>query len=537
MHLPGMAGRIPSQPAIVVAHRNEYRHCSFLELEELSNQYAAALMNAGVTASMKVMVMVRPGVDLIAVTFALFKIRAVPVMIDPGMGRINVLNCVRQVKPEGFVGIPLAHMVRASHPAAFSSVRVKVMVGRRRPYGGPSLHALARNAPNSFDIPFTHATDSAAILFTSGSTGPPKGVVYEHGMFDAQVRMIRNTYHIQEGEIDLPAFPLFALFSTAMGMTSVIPDMNPSRPARVDPARFVRNILDHSCTSSFGSPAIWERVSRYCLKNSIRLPSLKRILIAGAPVRWQLIKRLKKILGPKADVHTPYGATESLPVASINGCQVLTETLSQSRVGGGTCVGKPLLEVAARIIRITDDPIHEWSDQWLVPNGQIGEIVVTGPMVTKQYFGLTDATALSKIYEGPRIWHRIGDVGYIDEDERIWFCGRKAHRVETEDGTMFSVPCEAVFNEHPAVYRSALVGVGPRGRQTPVIIIEPEGGKRPDRRKRAKLLGELRSMGQANELTKRVRHILFHKSFPVDVRHNVKIHREELATWAEGKLR
>lgn len=193
-------------------------------------------------------------------------------------------------------------------------------------------------------------------------------------------------------------------------------------------------------------------------------------------------------------------------------------------------------QIQLRLIRINDDPIDVWTDELLVPDGEKGEIVVSGPVVTKAYFGLAQADTLAKIREGSRIWHRIGDIGYRDRKGRIWFCGRKAHRVITSDGTMLTVPCEAVFNEHPDVARTALVGVGPAGEQIPVIVVEPMPGKFPRPAQMLTFWEEMLVLARANELTCGITHVLFHPSLPVDIRHNTKINREALAVWAATEL-
>ncbi|MCH7702859.1 MAG: AMP-binding protein [Planctomycetes bacterium] len=316
----------------------------------------------------------------------------------------------------------------------------------------------------------------------------------------------------------------------------MIPEMDPSHPAQVDPKRIVDAIREHGVTNTFGSPALWDRVSRYCEDHSIQLPSLRRILIAGAPVSGLLIVRIRKMLNAGADVHTPYGATESLPVTSISGKELVGDCIEPSRRGAGICVGKPLSRVDVRIIRITDDPIETWSDDLIVPGEERGEIVVRGDVVTKSYYGLPKADRLAKIVDGDRLWHRMGDVGYYDDRGRLWFCGRKAHRVTTADETMFTIPCEAVFNQHPEVARSALVGVGSPGGQRPVIVIEPRTRRLPTGSAATRFTEQLLELGRANSLTTCIASILFHRSFPVDVRHNAKINRESLAAWAAEQI-
>ena len=542
-YLPEMAASTPDRPAVVTTQARDktgraiYASLTFAQLETLSNRYANGLSQIGITRGTRTLVMVRPGFEFIGLIFALFRTGAVPVMIDPGMGVARMLECVRSVDPQAFIGVPLAQIMRVLRRKAFKTVQRVVTVGRRWLWGGTTLDELHKRAQEHPVMADTIRDDPAAILFTSGATGPAKGVVYEHGMFDAQVRAIRDCYRIEPGEVDLPAFPLFALFSTAMGMTSVIPDMDPTRPARVDPARIVEAIRDQRVTNTFGSPAMWKRVARFCVDQGIKLPTLRRVLIAGAPVPWNVIDQVHRVLEPDADVHTPYGATESLPVSSISGREVLGGCSEKSRRGAGTCVGKPLPGMDVRFIRITDEPIPQWSDDLPVADGEFGEIVVAGDVVTKQYYGLEHATALAKIQDGDRIRHRIGDVGYRDERSRIWFCGRKTHRVVTADGTMFTVPCEAVFNEHPDVARSALVGVGPPDGRTPVIIVEPEPGRYPRRSGVERFRGELIALARANALTRRIDRVLFHRSLPVDIRHNAKIDRNKLGAEAVRRLR
>jgi len=564
-YLASMAERLPDQLAVVVPWRrhvsgNGFARWTFSQLEAESNRLANGLRDSGIDRGSRTVVMVKPGLEFTATIFALFKLGAVPILIDPGMGLRRMVDCIAKVEPEAFIGVPAAQLVRVLHRGRFARLRHVVTVGRRWGWGGSTLEELRERGEARLTPVDACGEETAAILFTSGSTGPPKGVVYEHGMFDAQLRAIRSWYGMEPGEVDMPAFPLFSLFSTAMGMTCVLPQMDGSHPARCNPAYLVRDILAHGVTTAFGSPAIWKRVGAYCVERSIQLPTLRRVLTAGAPIPWQVIEQLHRILPKDADVHTPYGATEALPVASISGRELFSEGLTQrSRRGEGTCVGRPFPNIRVQILRISDAPMPRWDESRLAPAGQRGEIVVSGEVVTKEYDHDPCATALHKVHEGSRIWHRIGDVGYVDEHQRLWFCGRKAHRVPTVEGVLFSVEYEAILNEHPRVARSALVGVRSRfadaiprqeGSATlpsidrsaderqlePVMIVELKSGKTPRGHARAALVRELLKLAQADARTAHIREILFHSSFPVDVRHNAKIHREALADWAAWKL-
>ncbi|NTV12515.1 MAG: AMP-binding protein [Desulfobulbaceae bacterium] len=528
--LSEMAARQPARTALI---GRDGRRWTFQELDAHVSAYAHGLARLGLTSVDRVALMVPPSPEFIALAFALFRLQAPVILIDPGMGYRNLLRCLAGVGPTVFIGSPKANLFRRLNPATFATVRQAICVGPGLGLLGRSLSSIATEPPGDFSTPLTSAADLAAIIFTTGSTGPPKGVCYQHGVFQAQLRLIRDYYGITPEDLDQPAFPLFGLFATALGATAVFPELDPSRPARVNPARFIQSIREERVTYSFGSPAIWNVVSRYCLARAIILDSLRLVLMAGAPVSGELIDRVRRILPAGAVIHTPYGATEALPVASITGAEILAETWPQTRTGAGVCVGRPLPGNQVRIIRTSDAPIADWSALAELPPGEIGEIVVNGPVVTAGYAQNERENTLAKIVEGNRIWHRMGDLGYLDAQGRLWFCGRRAHRVTTAQGEMYTIPCEAIFNEHPAVSRSALVGVKRPGQscQTPVLIVETVG-----KIAAGKLLLELRQLALANSLTVNIDNFLVHPAFPVDIRHNAKIFREKLAVWAAEKL-
>jgi acyl-CoA synthetase (AMP-forming)/AMP-acid ligase II len=534
--LPDIASRYPDRAGLICKAQNGYDSWTFSDMDTTADWFAHRLSGLGVEKRDRVMLMVRPSLEFITITFALFKLGAVIILIDPGMGYKNLLKCIGQVKPAVFIGIPKAHFFKLIFPMPFKNVRTSVCIGPSFGLFGTSLRADMAKKSVSSVAPFPSATmsadDPAAILFTTGSTGPPKGVLYEHGVFQAQLQLIREYYMIGPDDIDQPAFPLFALFSTALGACSVLPDMDAAKPAQVNPARFVKTITDNRVTYSFGSPAIWNVVSRYCQANKITLSSLKKVLMAGAPVSGELLERTLAILSPGAEIHTPYGATESLPIASISAQEILAETWKMTRVGKGVCVGMPLPHIEIRIIKILDEPISKWDAGIQLPPHEIGEIAVKGPVVTSGYDNNDQENKLAKITDVNGFWHRMGDVGYFDDKGRLWFCGRKGHRVITKSGTMFTICCEALFNEHPDVYRSALVGIGPKKHKIPVILVELYS-KNVDKKV---LIADLERIAGESSLTSSIKHFLIHPGFPVDIRHNAKIFREQLAVFAEKKL-
>ncbi len=538
-HLPAMARHQPHRQAVVFPHgrdaanRVSYTHLTFRQLDDESDRIAAGLIDHGITRCMRTVLMVTPSLDFFALTFALFKIGAVPVLIDPGMGVKNLGKCLAEAQPEAFIGVPKAHVARLLLRWSRDTLKHLVTVGRNPFWGGETLDAIRTRVSKNhgFKMADTQCQEVAAILFTSGSTGIPKGVVYTHGIFDDQVNKLKSVYDIQPGEIDLPTFPLFALFAPALGMTAIIPDMDFTRPAQIDPRKIAEAIEDFGVTQMFGSPALINRVSRYGVRHGFSFPSLKRVISAGAPVSSAILERFSRLIPEDTQIFTPYGATESLPVASIGSHEILRETGEQTNRGAGVCVGQPVDGINLKIIKITDDPIAEWSDELELPTGEIGEITVQGANVTREYYNRPESTKLAKIVDPKSggFYHRMGDVGYRDEKGRVWMCGRKTHRVLTPEGTLFTIPCEAIFNTHPQVFRTALVGV----KRQPVLCVELEADTQTE--DLAKIKKELLKLGSGFDITKNIKRIHFHPAFPVDIRHNAKIFREKLALWAQAK--
>ena len=499
----------------------DYLTLSFAELRAEVAAWRVRLEAAGTAPGDRTLVMVPPGLPLIAAVFALFHLGAVPVVIDPGMGRAAFLACVARSQPRRLVGIPFALLLSHLFRGSFRSVGSRVLAGGSltarltRPGTTPSVPRPAWQA---------RSEDLAAILFTSGSTGAPKGVCYEHGMFAAQVDLIRQAYGITPGEIDLPLLPIFALFNPALGMTTVVPELDPRRPAAFAPERIVQAIQQEQVTNSFGSPTLWRRIARHCQEAKVTLPSLRRVLCAGAAVPADLWAAAPRFL-PHGRLQSPYGATEALPLTSI--AQEEVAALAPPPAGGA-CVGRPLPGITVKVIAAADGPLPADALERPLPPGEIGEIVAAGPVVTKAYDAAPEATARAKIVAGDRTWHRLGDCGYLDAEGRLWFCGRQVERVETPAGTLFPEPCEQVFRRHPAVARCALVGLGERPRQRPALVVEANLGAAAAEA----LAAELCTLAAAHPITREIRTFLFHPRFPVDVRHNAKIHRLALARWA-----
>jgi len=512
-----------------------YESTSYSALHQLSDEYARGLIEYGIGHGVRSALMLTPGLDFFAMFFALFKAGAVPVLIDPGIGIKPLKACLANARPEAFIGVTRAQIARAV--LGWAPAAKLVTAGAKLGWGGLSTRQLRKLGEKSSDavLANTGADEMAAILFTSGSTGIPKGVVYRHRHFTAQVEMLQSAFDIQPGEIDLPTFPPFALFDPALGMTTVVPYMDPTRPARADPRLLIQTIERYDVSNLFGSPALLNVLGRHTEAHDIRLPTLRRVISAGAAMPVATIRRLQKALPAVAGIHTPYGATECLPVASVSGSEINAAVEQHTAAGEGTCVGRPVAPNRVRIIAVSDNEIGGFSNSVELPPGIIGEIVVYGPTTTDSYWQRPEQTRLAKISDAAgNTWHRMGDVGYFDTDGRLWYCGRKSQRVVNERECLYADQVEAIFNVHPEVARTALVGIGEAGRQTPVLCVEPL--RKPDAARRHRIQTDLLQLGHNHALTRSIQQILFHKSFPVDIRHNAKIGREKLAAWAAKQL-
>ncbi|MGL4513341.1 MAG: AMP-binding protein [Lacipirellulaceae bacterium] len=575
----------PRDVAVAAAKGTGYRRVTFAELDSDATRLARGLVAMGVRPGTRLALLVRPGPEFVTLVFALLRSGATMVLVDSGLGRKHIIDCLSSTEPEGFVAIPIGHALRLAYRSRFPKAKLNVTVGRRWLWGGETLDALrilgdavsrspkgggargggvpgTRIPPAETTLPHTTANAPAAIVFTSGSTGPPKGVLYTHGTFATQCAMIQQQYDLRPGAIDLACFPLFGLFNVACGITTVLPEMDFARPASCDPAKVLRAANDWKVTQAFASPAVWDRLSRHCEENGASVPTLRKVLSCGAPVPAKVIRRTLACVHPEAELHTPYGMTEALPIATIEAREILGETAAKTDGGAGVCVGRRFggnaecgtrnaesnnveprpqgsgasFDFDWRVIRIRDDTIATIDETEAMPLCEIGELIVRGPQVSQRYLtrepeasapGANRHNALAKIADAGTTWHRTGDVGYFDDAERFWYCGRKSQRVVTDTGTLYTECFEGVVNSNPVVEKSALVAIGEGQDRRPCVVVQRSAVRGPSDSEVAATLAALIPAAKT---------VLFHPKLPTDVRHNSKIRREELAVWAEKRL-
>jgi acyl-CoA synthetase (AMP-forming)/AMP-acid ligase II len=524
---------LPYKRAVVMGKKSllslhyYYEHYTFIDLEKRINQFSHRFISLGVKRGDRVLVFVKPSIDFCAYTFSLFKIGAIPVLIDPGMGLKNVLRSVESIDARVLLGIPAVHVIARVFKNKFKNIELFLNTSKFSILS----KSMTRNIDTEislFDAADMDPEDTAAILFTSGGTGIPKGVVYTHEIFIEQTSLLKTAFGLSSDDIDIPGFPLFALFTLSMGMTSIIPDMNPSKPGTSDPKKLLKNIMDHGATFVAGSPAIWKKLADHCLENRITLPSIKYLVMFGAPIPVELHQKFKKIL-PSGTTYTPYGATECLPVCNISGKDILDKFADSILIGNGTCIGQPLSEVNVEIINYVDGVIDSTNFKILEP-GEIGEIVVQSRVATKSYFNLPEKTKLGKIILKNSFYHRMGDMGYFDDLGNIWFCGRASHFFNIGSKKFFPILFETVINQHSLIEKSALI----KNLDKAKFVIQRIDKKTTISEKEKVVFDqELKEIIGDSQFKNLKFEYYFHKELPVDVRHNIKIDRIALTNWAQ----
>jgi acyl-CoA synthetase (AMP-forming)/AMP-acid ligase II len=536
------AARHPEKAALIYSYKGDWTTVTYAQLLDSTQRFISGLLACSLIPGMRAALMTPPSADFFALAFALLKLGIIPIIVDPAIGLKKVGECLAESQPDIFIGNTLTHGLRKLFGWGKESIKHNLTITQ--------ISRFTYHESPVTDY-FSPVTDSlpAAILYTSGSTGLPKGAVYTQANFSAQLDMLAKTFNISPDEIDLPAFPLYALIDTLLGVTSVIPDINFPVPGKTDPEKVLDAIQEFNVTNMFASPVVLDILVRkwsrhlHCAKRSAvqvyapqstaglldhhrKLNSLKRVITAGAPATIPLQIKFRELLDEHTDLFGIYGATETLPVAKVESREIFA-VKDKTGQGAGVCLGRPVENVNVRIISITDDPIEEWNDALTVESNIVGEITVQSAATTRGYIHREDANRLSKISNGDEIIHRMGDVGYFDEQGRLWYCGRKSHRVIINEGVLFTEQIEGIFNAHPLVYRTALVGV----KKEPVLWVELVKNDNKE-----KIKDELMSLARSHPQASKIKKFLFMKKFPTDVRHNSKIIREELTRLAEKRL-
>jgi acyl-CoA synthetase (AMP-forming)/AMP-acid ligase II len=516
----------PNKPAFLYFNEQKWMSLTYGDILDRSNRFFSGLQACSLTPGMTAALLTPPSADFFPFALALLKFGIVPIILDPAVGLKKVHEMLDESKPDIFIGNGLTHALRILFGWGRNSIKHNL-----------TIENIKGRRSNVFPSSIVHRPSSAAaIIYTSGSTGLPKGTIYTQENLAAQLDLLQNTFNISQDEIDLPAFPLYALIDLLLGVTSVIPDITFPVPGKTDPAKVINAIQKFNVTNMFASPVVLDILENFwtagaCSRQqqAAGLHSLKRIITAGAPATIDLQKRFRHLLADHTALFGIYGATETLPIAKIESREVFALE-EKTKNGAGICLGKPIEGVTVRIIPITDEPIEEWQDSLTVKPNIVGEITVQSAATTREYLNRPESNRISKIEYRRETIHRMGDVGYFDEEGRLWYCGRKSHRVITKDDVLFTEQIENIFNAHPQIYRTALVGVSGE----PVLWVELEKHVHVNE---DKIRRELMDMAKHHSQASSIKKFLFIKKLPTDVRHNSKIIREELANLAKKRLR
>lgn len=495
----------------------------FSQFAGLVEATAAGLAGVGVLPGDRVALMVPPGVDLAVSLYACWRAGAVIVLIDSGLGPTGMSAAIKAADPAYLVGIPKA--LAAAKAMRWPGCRISTS-----PLAAPQRRALRviadlaslRAAPGVLADP-PQSTDLAAVVFTSGSTGPSKGVVYRHGQIEAQRDALVELYGITTDDRLVAAFAPFALFGPAMGLSSVVPNMNVAAPGSLTAVALGDAVVVADATMVFASPAAWANVVRTAddLTDAHRAAfgGVRIVLSAGAPVRPALLRAAANLF-PKATAHTPYGMTECLPVASIG----LTE-IEAATGGDGVCVGQPLANVDVQIRRL--DALGHAAGELTSEPGVLGEVVVRAAHARTGYDRLWHTEFVASQPSGS---HSTGDVGHLDELGRLWIGGRLSDVISSIDGPVAPVRLEQAIESIEGVALAAVVGVGPAGIQQFVAVIEPIEPPRNPRLAGLDAIDAIRQVGSDIVAVFEVPRL------PVDRRHNSKIDRTRVAAWASRTL-
>ncbi|HUQ03220.1 MAG TPA: fatty acid CoA ligase family protein [Kofleriaceae bacterium] len=521
--------------------RRKYVKHTYRELSHDVESVAVGLRELGIAERTRTVFMAPPSYGACVTGLALTRVGATTVWIDPSVGYLNVAERLRRLEPEAFVGIPLAHLARTAFGWGPRFVGKAVVIGGPGFPGAHRWESLRRPPPAAPHAPDVRPDDTATIMYTTGSTGPAKPALYQHRNLCGIYRLVHKTWRFAETggvPVDMPVFPAFFTIGLSARGTVVIPpiDYVREKPAKADPEALVDVINDCGVQTLFASPVILENIARLGEERGLTAPSLRTVIGGGAPLYAHVMRPLRKMMGEGGEMHADYGATEALPATEMPGREALLETFHSTARGAGLCVGRPFDGVEVKIVSIVDGPVATLADAHELPTGGIGEIVVRGEHVSPEYADDPASTKKNKISDGQGgVWHRLGDAGYVDDTGRVWCVGRLGHRVETAAGPMFPLMCEPIFDAHPQVRRTGLVGVPSGvGTMTPVICVELEASARDA--DKTEVRDQLLALAAQNPVTASIRTVLFHPRLPVDPRHNSKIERPTLAKWAATRV-
>lgn len=490
-------GKYPEKTAII--HKGQ--RISFHQLLTQVRQTAAYFREQGIGKNDRILIFVPMSIQLYTIVLASFHIGATVVFIDAWAGKKRLETACELASVKAFIGTPKAHLLRLFSPS-IRKIPLKFITG---------FNSFTPKNTSGIDSAGTQLEDIALVTFSTGSTGTPKAAKRTHGFLLAQHDVLVK--HLKPGlnDIDMPLLPIFVLNNLAIGVTSVIPDVDPRKPESSDPASILAEMDRYNVTSTTGSPVVYEKLSQYCLDKGTSPKMLKKIFLGGAPVFPALAEQLIEAF-PGTMVEIVYGSTEAEPVSSISAQELLDH--KGPGLEKGLLVGNPIDEIQLKIMKISDGPVEvttkEEFEKLELAAGETGEICVTGNHVLKEYYNNPEAERANKIKVAGDIWHRTGDAGYLDPKGRLFLMGRVTSRFEWKGEYIYTFPIENRLNEIPGVTIGTIIKIGERA----VLVIELE---KEYREQREAVISQIKELGIPHD------EIDIRKKIPRDPRHNSKI--------------
>jgi olefin beta-lactone synthetase len=525
---------MPDAAAIIDFPRRQPRTITFLELDKAAEQVATLLHRSGLRQGDRVLLLYPMSAELYIALIAILRLGLIAMFLDPSAQREHLASSLAGHLPQAMIGGFRAQAFRLMFPSlrqipmSFSFSRgIPGTIGLNAALGTEKNRVRVETTNRSHREPIAPCVEDspALITFTSGTGQRPKAALRTHGFLLAQYQALDQCVHYTPGAIDLSTLPVFVLANLGSGMTSVIPDVNLSRPDSVSPARVIELLSQHRVTQTGGSPALMARVVDYCLHRSIRLHGLERIYTGGGPVLPQLLEDLHRV-APSAQITALYGSTEAEPIASLSLADIQEADIDAMRTGRGLLVGTPVASIQLRILQdrwgVPVGPFepHEFQAACR-PTGGVGEIVVSGDHVLTGYLSKADEWD-TKFQVGTSRWHRTGDAGTIDEQGRLWLLGRCSSGIEVNGEKVYPFPVELVARQHPDVRNAAMVLA--HGERT--LAIEPH---------RKQVSSQQFEDLRCRVPSAQVQRIRIVRRIPVDRRHNAKIDYDALRTLLESR--
>ena len=370
----------PDKAAFIYFDGKQWITLTYANILDKTQRFASRLLACSLTPGMSAAVMTPPSIDFFPFALALLKLGIIPILLEPAIGIKKIGEILQEAKPDIFIGNTLTHTLRILFGWGRDSVKYNVSIAR--------IENRKWKVESQLPITNYQLPHAAAIIYTSGSTGLPKGAVYTQANLAAQLDLLKNAFNITPDEIDLPAFPIYALIDLLLGVTSVIPDITFPVPGKTDPEKVINAIQNFNVTNMFASPVVLELLSSFAENNNSSsrhnvLSSLKRVITAGAPATIDLQRRFRHLLADHTSLFGIYGATETLPIAKVESREIFALE-EKTKNGAGICLGKPIEGVTVRIIPITDEPITEWQDSLTVKPNVVGEITVQSGATTRE---------------------------------------------------------------------------------------------------------------------------------------------------------